>query len=228
MKLQKNTIALLFLALCLGVYALATSRRPLETTVEPVPEQTPAAAIFDIVETDLAALTIARGEETLRLVKSDPKGEEASPEGETDPEGEASPEGDPEGEVTADKPTWAMTSPQEGPVSTAAVAFLVDLLLAKPEAGLRSFRVERGLLGEYGLSDDPLASLSLELQDGSKRQLVLGNPSFEGQLLYARLDPESDSEAAEVEILLVNADLQSAVERPVEEWLQADEPQPDN
>lgn len=201
MKLQKNTIALLFLALCLGIYTLATQRPPRPLGTEPAAEA-PAKAIFTIAEAELAALTIARDDETLRLVKSSQEG---------------AINGD------AEQPTWLMAAPEEGPASTAAVAFLVDLLLVEPEAGLRSFQVERALLAEYGLAE-PAATLSLELQDGTQRQLALGNPSFEGRSLYARLDPERNPQTERVEVLLVNADLQSAIERPVEEWLQADEP----
>ncbi|MEO0946904.1 MAG: DUF4340 domain-containing protein [Cyanobacteria bacterium J06641_5] len=289
MKLQKNTLALLFLAICLGVYTLATQDRASESgvSVEPVPEETPAEAIFSIAEAELAALTIEREDEIIRLVKNEPvaepitdgdgsgvesdtaangDGESVAEDAGDDGEGvtdtneddsgagsvavdgdnatDTNAGGDNSGDSVAedagseddratnaggdgdegDAPaTWSMETPEAGPVSSAAVAFLVDLLLVKPEAGLHSFEVERELLEEYGLAE-PSATLSLELQDGDRRQLVLGNPSFEGQSLYARLDPERDGEIVTVEVILVNADLQSAIERPVKEWLQTDAP----
>lgn len=219
MKLQKNTILLVLIALGLGTYAIATERRaPEEANLPTEEETTPASAIFSIAEAELAALTIERGEETLRLVKAAPEvaaQSEAAPDTEPDTENDTEP-----AEKKADKPAWTMETPQEGPVAEAAIAFLVDLLLVEPETPPHSFEVESELLGEYGLAEPPLV-LALELQDGSQRQLLLGNPSFAGQSLYARLGAETDSAAERVTVFLVNADLQFALERPVEEWLQA-------
>lgn len=198
-KLQKNTIALVFLALGLGVCVWITEERASETAADSSSEVSTTTAaresLFTATAEDLVALEIVRPgqEEPLRLVKNRSTETEAA--------------------TTA----WQMEAPQEGVVTSAAIAFLTDVLLV--EADLRSFEVAPELLGEYGL-EEPLATLVLTWNDGSEGQLAVGNPSFDGQSLYARLNPSPDAGASEtVEILLVDPDLQYAVERPIEEWL---------
>ncbi len=196
MKLQKNTIILFLLAFGLGSYVLVTEER----ATAPVDSATEASeplrtTIFSAPNTELAELEIERpGQQTpVRIVRIDEDRAESA---------------------------WKMVAPETGTVAASAIAFLTEVLLVEVSEGLRAFAVEPDLLDEYGL-EEPLATLTLTWTGDRQQQLALGNPSFDGRHLYAQLDPAREQTPGEenVEILLVDLDLQYAVERPLDEWL---------
>jgi len=70
-------------------------------------------------------------------------------------------------------------------------------------------------LAEYGLDDPPLR-LTLELADGTRHVLELGDRDFSQSFVYGILDRAEDAD--EVEILLLSPDLINAIDRDLADW----------
>lgn len=119
--------------------------------------------------------------------------------------------------------SWQMTEPEEVPASEPAIAFLLNFLIEREAE--RRFTAERDRLPEYGL-DDPFATVTVTVADSEDEQtLVLGQPNFDENFLYARRNPPKTDEA-EVEVFLVPYEIRYAVEREYDEWkLAGDEPE---
>ncbi|MCS6815067.1 MAG: DUF4340 domain-containing protein, partial [Cyanobacteria bacterium] len=79
-------------------------------------------------------------------------------------------------------------------------------------------------LAELGL-DPPIARVELTLKKGDVQRLVVGKPDFSNRFLYARVNPSSQP-ASQVEVILIPIDLQSAIDRPLDDWKQASEASP--
>ncbi len=114
--------------------------------------------------------------------------------------------------------SWEIESPEAAPASSAAVAYLTDLL-AEGESD-RTLSVAADDLEEYGL-DDPLATVEVQLQDGETHRIVLGSPGFDRTFLYAQIDPPEQT-PEQVDVQLVPIEFENAVSRPLEEWKQVE------
>lgn len=112
-----------------------------------------------------------------------------------------------------DRP-WQMKQPEDVPASDATISFLVDLLVRGERD--RAFTVPVSQLKEYGL-DNPQTKISVELNNGQRHQIFLGQPNINDKSLYAQTDLSQNTHR-ETEILLVPKNWQYAVERDLQEW----------
>jgi hypothetical protein len=117
-----------------------------------------------------------------------------------------------------DRP-WQMKQPEDVPASDASLAFLLNLLVKGKSD--RTLTISPEQTKEYGL-DKPLAKLDIQLKNEKKHQLILGNTDFEGQSLYAQVDPPRQSNQ-DLKVILVSKDFQFAIERDLSEWKQQEE-----
>lgn len=108
--------------------------------------------------------------------------------------------------------SWRMKKPEGSPAEESAVVFLLDLLVK--ERSSKTFTVEADQLKSYGL-EDPFATIQIELKDQTKHQVILGNPTFNNEEIYAQINPE-ESSTTDIYILPIN--FQYAVERSLSEW----------
>jgi len=114
---------------------------------------------------------------------------------------------------------WQMTQPEEAVANDGNVAYLVNLL-ATGVKGDRPLTVAPDELATYGL-EQPYATLDITLANDTTHELVLGTYNFNRSNLYALIDPPDDLDNAEaVEVSLVPADFEIALNRPLEEWKQ--------
>lgn len=111
---------------------------------------------------------------------------------------------------------WQMKQPENVQANDAVVAFLLNLLVEGKSD--RTFKISEPQKKDYGL-DKPLATINLQLKNGTKHQLVLGNPDFEARSLYAQIDPSLKSDR-NLQVILVPQDFQYAIERDLSEWKQ--------
>ncbi|MEO1402201.1 MAG: DUF4340 domain-containing protein [Cyanobacteria bacterium J06635_1] len=117
--------------------------------------------------------------------------------------------------------TWGMSEPQQQPAEAGAIAFLLDQLTGKPT--LDTLTVSPDDLPKFGL-DAPPATVTLTLADSVTHQIQVGSADFSGDNLYVRRVDEAEEDDGEaVTVYLVSGGLRNGVERPVEEWLIADE-----
>lgn len=120
-------------------------------------------------------------------------------------------------------PAWQLQSPRKAPADPAAVAYLLNLLTA--ERSDRTLSVPASQQQDYGLTQ-PMATVKIDLEGGQTHQLVLGKLNFNQSYLYAQADPPPTPQPT-LEVLLVPTALESAVNRPLNEWqLPTQSPQP--
>ncbi|MBE9191051.1 DUF4340 domain-containing protein [Gloeocapsopsis crepidinum LEGE 06123] len=120
---------------------------------------------------------------------------------------------------------WVMTSPEKTPASNASISYLLDLLVQGRSD--RTIQVPTNQLADYGLAD-PQATVIVTLNNQQTHQLNLGNADFSGNSLYAQADP-GNNPSGNVDLLLVSADFQNAVNRDLAEWrIENDTPDADN
>ncbi|MGK7887340.1 MAG: DUF4340 domain-containing protein [Crocosphaera sp.] len=118
-------------------------------------------------------------------------------------------------ERTSDeKQPWQMKKPQETVANDAVIAFLTNLLVNSETA--RTLTVPNEQKKDYGL-DKPLGTITIELENKKQHKIILGQPNFQGELLYAQIDPQT-SQQQEITINLVPKNFQYAVDRQPEEW----------
>jgi len=108
--------------------------------------------------------------------------------------------------------SWQMKQPEDSPAEEGTIVFLLDLLVK--ESSSETFTVEADQLETYGLNN-PLATINIELQDNTNHQVVLGNPTFDEEQIYAQINPEDGATQA---ISILPIDFQYAVERSLSEW----------
>jgi hypothetical protein len=113
---------------------------------------------------------------------------------------------------------WQMKQPDKVPASDAVVSYLSNLLVNGQSD--RSFIIPPNQKQDYGL-DKPLAKVNVQLTNQNTHEVILGNPNFDNQFLYAEVDPPTDSNK-DIEIFLIPIDFQYAVERKIEEWKEKD------
>ena len=118
-------------------------------------------------------------------------------------------------EKTSDeKQPWQMKKPQETVANDAIIAFLTNLLVNSETA--RTLTVPNNQKKEYGL-DKPLGTITIELENKKQHKIILGKPNFQGELLYAHIDPLPSSQQ-EITIDLVQKNFQNEVDRQPDEW----------
>ncbi|MEA5537201.1 DUF4340 domain-containing protein [Crocosphaera sp. XPORK-15E] len=110
---------------------------------------------------------------------------------------------------------WKMTKPKEKIANDAVVSFLTNLLVSSDIN--RTFTIDNNQKAEYGL-DKPLATITVVLENKKSHQIIIGNPDFQGELLYAQVDPNTQPEG-KITIGLVPKSFQYALERTPEEWI---------
>lgn len=194
MLLPKQTLLWVGLALVLGLTAAALELRRSDN-----PETAGQAAVrapyFDFAPEQVQSVALRQGERELRIYRL--------------------------AEVKAQKSPWRSDLPQANtPVSQPAVEFLLNVLLES--AGERDFTVARERLGEYGLVP-PQGEIILRLVNGKSHRLLLGNPDFKGDSLYALVDPP-DPLPEEITIRLAPRSLEELIRRSPQDWQTVPEP----
>ncbi|MEA5509646.1 DUF4340 domain-containing protein [Crocosphaera sp. UHCC 0190] len=113
------------------------------------------------------------------------------------------------------KQPWKMTKPKDKIANDAVVSFLTNLLVSSDID--RTFTIDKNQKAEYGL-DQPLATIKVVLDNNKSHQIIIGNPDFQGELLYAQIDFNTQPEG-KITIGLVPKSFQYALERTPEEWM---------
>ncbi|MFM7440408.1 MAG: DUF4340 domain-containing protein, partial [Snowella sp.] len=108
---------------------------------------------------------------------------------------------------------WQMKQPKDTPANDAVVSFLINLLVY--ESSDRTLTIPRQQHQYYGL-DNPSARIIIKLKNQQSHQLILGNPDFKDEFIYAQIDPLPQGK--EIKISLVSQDFLNTVERKLEEW----------
>ena len=121
-----------------------------------------------------------------------------------------------------EKSQWKLIEPQQMGANDAVVSFLINLLIErKPE---RTFLVSPDELSNYGF-DNSSASIEIELSDQTQHQILLGGLDFTEEFIYARIDPQSNTD--KIEVSLLSKDFLYAIERDLSEWKQEETPSVD-
>ena len=114
---------------------------------------------------------------------------------------------------------WQMKQPEDLPASDAAVSFLLSFLANGKRK--RTFTISPEQKSDYGL-ENSLAKITIKLEPGKNRELVLGLPNLDNQFVYALIDAPNGNET-ELEVSLVPIGLKYAVEKELEQWKQKEE-----
>lgn len=118
-----------------------------------------------------------------------------------------------------EKQPWKMTQPEKAIANEAVVVFLLNSLVEAESD--RTFTIPTSQQKDYGF-DPPFSRITITLQNQETHTLVLGNPDFQDQLLYAQVEPPQNPES-ELTIVLVPQNFQYAVNRELSEWKQPPE-----
>jgi hypothetical protein len=94
--------------------------------------------------------------------------------------------------------------------------FLVNLLTSGQSN--RSFSVQGSQKSNYGLTQ-PQATITIELNNQERQQLVLGQTNFDENLVYAQINPQEDHNQT-ITIKLLPITFYYAVDRDLREWKQ--------
>ena len=115
---------------------------------------------------------------------------------------------------------WQMTAPEQTIANQGAVAFLANLLATGTRD--RPLSVPASSAITYGL-DQPFATIDVALNTDETHQLVLGTFNFNRSSLYALIDPTPDL-GETLEVSIVPADFETAINRPLEDWKEPENP----
>jgi len=117
---------------------------------------------------------------------------------------------------------WQMTQPQRVTAERAVVQFLTNLLLEGRYDRTRSVKAAEATLEEYGLAA-PLATLRIYRHSQTQPlTLFLGDTTLDERWVYGTFtDPENATDG--VEVMLLPIEFKYAVERPLGEWIAAEE-----
>ena len=198
MKIQKTTIIWVLLALGLGgfVYYFEFNKPVKEEVVRQKQQE-----LFDFEEQQVQSVRVQIKDQTLLF----------------------------ERQAETGSYKWMMRSPESAPASEAAVVFLLSKLVnAKSD---RAFTVSAAQLSEYGL-DEPMARVEITIDNGKTHQLRLGNKDFTNSQLYVLVESKINKNSSgaeevgseeliteeELKVVLVPADFEYAVDRPLSEW----------
>jgi hypothetical protein len=105
----------------------------------------------------------------------------------------------------------------------AYISFFFDNVIKGQQE--RAIAATTQLLKDYGL-DNPQATVEIVLKNGQTHKLLLGDRDFTGSFIYAQLDPEI-TVSAEQQVFLVSTNFENAIDRPIEEWKQPPESEPE-
>ncbi len=109
---------------------------------------------------------------------------------------------------------WAMTAPKQGVADEAAIAFLLDQMSKSKTK--RSLEISLDQKQDFGFrAINPTAKI--QLKNKQTHELVLGGNTFDGQGLYALVDPPTPRPAT-LRVSIVDRALYDAIERPLIEW----------
>ncbi len=181
MKVKPTTIALVLVALLLGLVTLVTVQ-----TNEPRSGQTEEEEpqeLFGFIESEVQAVQLETQTNRFEFDRTDAG--------------------------------WQMVVPEQTPASDASIAFLLDQMATARSP--RSITATEDELTDFGL-DEPLATVTVTLENESTHELVLGGYDFNQTSLYALADPPEETE--EFTVFLVSPNFENAVGRPYEEWKQ--------
>lgn len=117
---------------------------------------------------------------------------------------------------------WQMTQPQRVTAHQAAVQFLTNLLLTGRYDRTRSVKATETTLAEYGLAA-PFATIRIYRHSQTQPlTLFLGDTTLDERWVYGTfMDPENATNG--VEVMLLPIEFKYAVERPLGEWIAAEE-----
>jgi hypothetical protein len=225
MKFQRSTLLLLFLAVSFtgAVYFYEVNVVPSQEAAQENQKQ-----IFTFQEDQVKSFVLTTEERTLRfqrgaIAESREPGEplwimeviETTPNPVETPETPETPETT---ETTETAPATPAI-PATYPANEAYVAFLLNELVRGKSERVLSATPQQ--IRDYGL-ENPQATIDITLRTGETYQLVVGNRDFTGSNLYAQVDPRRGSLIAQP-VLLLSTNLENAVDRPLEEWIQTPE-----
>lgn len=109
---------------------------------------------------------------------------------------------------------WLMVQPEAVEAKNSTVMFLVNLLVSGQSN--RSFKITASEKSNYGLTQ-PQATITIELNNQEKQQLVLGQTNFDENLIYAQINPQQDNQET-ITIKLLPITFYYAVDRDLREW----------
>jgi hypothetical protein len=237
MKFQRSTLLLLFLAVSFtgAVYFYEVNVVPSQEAAQENQKQ-----IFTFQEEQVKSFVLTTEERTLRfqrgaIAESREPGEplwimeviESTPNPVETPETTEIPEIPETTETTETTETPETTEPAPAtpaipatyPANEAYVAFLLNELVRGKSDRVLSATPQQ--IRDYGL-ENPKATIDITLRTGETYQLVVGNRDFTGSNLYAQVDPRRGTLTAQP-VLLLSTNLENAVDRPLEEWIQTPE-----
>jgi hypothetical protein len=235
MALQKNTLALLTLALLLGSGVLLYERfrggSPSGTTPDmPGTDTANRQPLFNFKEDDVQAFTITLSGQTLAFERNPPPAQPTPGQPAQPAPGQPTPQSTPSQPTPAQQqPTvWRMISPKAGPANDASVAFLLNLLATGSSES--QVEVEASKLKEFGLDPAPVTIL-VTLKNRQQHRLVLGGPTYNQAGIYGQVDPPASSPAAaspapsptgspaaKIQVKVLPVNFMNAVSRPLTEW----------
>ncbi|WP_254566167.1 DUF4340 domain-containing protein [Oscillatoria sp. HE19RPO] len=222
MKFQRSTLLLLFLAVSFtgAVYFYEVNVVPSQEAAQENQKQ-----IFTFQEEQVKSFVLTTKERTLRfqrgaIAESREPGEPLwiMEVIETTPNPVETPETTETTETTETAPATPAI-PATYPANEAYVAFLLNELVRGKSERVLSATPQQ--IRDYGL-ENPQATIDITLRTGETYQLVVGNRDFTGSNLYAQVDPRRGSLIAQP-VLLLSTNLENAVDRPLEEWIQTPE-----
>lgn len=189
MKLQRSTLILLGLALLLGAGVILSESQWFKSVK--------SKANPEVGDTQSPILNVSEGEVQAITVE---RGEETlSLERQADD-------------------TWHLTRPIQSRAEAGAVAFLLSRL--NTDRPLQRVTMQPDQTPDFGFTY-PTGTVTLILRDDRRHTLILGGPDFSGSAYYAVVDPPSWPPQAGGEpypVLVVNADVATAIQRPLGEW----------
>ncbi len=247
MKLQKSTWILILAAILFGgiVYVYEIEGRPQREAAKAEANQ-----LFFFEEKDVQSVTLKTKDQTLlfernnqppsgnstppkwlmtvlEMAKSAPTATPvASPIPPIPPTPTATPNQTPVASPTPPTPTPQATPiappPQANLTRVAAneayVVFLLDQLVKG-----KGDRITADPRVDYGLTQ-PQATIDVKLNNGKTHQLILGKPNFNQTSVYAIADSSTQANQSP-EVLVVSNNFENAVNRPLSEWKQPEQPQ---
>ncbi len=226
MKFQRSTLLLLTIALLLSGLVFVTEflGKPQRDAI-----QTEQQQLFTFKEADVQSVRILTEGRAVEIAlaapaTSAPKSGKPSETTETtestettQPQAtEPSPAASPAATPSPPAPKWQMLQPVNQPANDATVAYLLSLLTTSQRD--RTLTVPTTQLAEIGLAP-PLFKLEVTLKTGKIQQLLVGNPDFSNQFLYALANPSAQG-VSQVEVMLIPIALQNAIDRPLADWQQ--------
>ncbi|MDJ0743676.1 MAG: DUF4340 domain-containing protein [Xenococcaceae cyanobacterium MO_167.B27] len=113
-----------------------------------------------------------------------------------------------------DTSSWLMKQPSASPVNDGVISFLLNLI----EQGTsdRRILIAQDQLSQYGL-DQPLAVITIELNNQQTYQILLGKETINPNLVYAQI-ASTARDSSTTEVILVSKNWHYAVIRDLKEW----------